>query len=111
NRSKRKHMANLHKSPQKHPPLNYHKNQMHNQNSFHNVPKYQDKYNVCPHGSIFFLLGFLFPPLWWFGSIYPRKPLTSSEVKWKNYNKLMSILSSVIICAIIAILIWYLRFY
>ncbi|CAH1757724.1 20816_t:CDS:2 [Entrophospora sp. SA101] len=73
--------------------------------------KHQEESPICPYGSILFLLGFLFPPLWWLGSIYPRRPFTSSDFKWKYYNKLMSAFSSILIVGIIGILVWYLRFY
>ncbi|CAJ0642794.1 14909_t:CDS:2, partial [Entrophospora sp. SA101] len=38
-------------------------------------------------------------------------PFTSSDFKWKYYNKLMSAFSSILIVGIIGILVWYLRFY
>ncbi|CAG8478076.1 9534_t:CDS:2 [Paraglomus occultum] len=71
-------------------------------------PYVRDPIVVCPTGSILFLFGFLFPPLWWIGSFYPRRPRTSAHERWKMYNRLMSVVSSFIIAGILGIAIWYL---
>ncbi|CAG8595491.1 11776_t:CDS:2 [Ambispora leptoticha] len=34
----------------------------------------KDPIVICPLGSILFVFGFLLPPLWWIGSIFPRHP-------------------------------------
>lgn len=71
-------------------------------------PYVRDPVVLCPIGSILFLFGFLFPPLWWIGSFYPRRPRTSAHERWQMYNRLMSVISSFIIAGVLGIAIWYL---
>ncbi|CAG8538846.1 15448_t:CDS:1 [Funneliformis caledonium] len=71
----------------------------------------REPFNICPFGSVLFTMGFIFPPLWWFGSFYPRHLKSTSDFRWKRYNRLMSIFSFFLIAGILAITIWYLRYY
>lgn len=66
---------------------------------------------LCPRGSILFMFGFLFPPLWWIGSFFPRYVRTNVDYRWKKYNQLMSFVSLFLVAGILSIVIWYLRFY
>ncbi|CAB4374393.1 unnamed protein product [Rhizophagus irregularis] len=84
--------------------------------SFYTLPQralyyVQEPFIVCPFGSVLFTMGFLFAPLWWFGSIFPRHPKTTADFQWKRYNQLMSIFSFFLIAGILGIIIWYLRYY
>ncbi|CAG8549772.1 9714_t:CDS:2, partial [Cetraspora pellucida] len=66
---------------------------------------------LCPRGSILFMFGFLFPPLWWFGSFFPRYVSNNADYRWKKYNQLMSFVSLFLVAGILSIVIWYLKFY
>jgi len=84
--------------------------------SFYTLPQralyyVQEPFIVCPFGSVLFTMGFLFAPLWWFGSIFPRHPKTTADYQWKRYNQLMSIFSFFLIAGILGVIIWYLRYY
>ncbi|OZJ01809.1 hypothetical protein BZG36_05169 [Bifiguratus adelaidae] len=57
-------------------------------------------------GSLLFVFGFLMPPLWWTGAILPRKPSTIREARWRQLNRMMSVMSVVIVFGIIGIGIW-----
>ncbi|CAG8557628.1 11817_t:CDS:2 [Ambispora gerdemannii] len=61
----------------------------------------------CPVGSIFFLFGFLLPPLWWIGSIFPRHVQYKVERRWRRYNRIMSFISLFLIILIFGMAIWY----
>ncbi|CAI2171229.1 10740_t:CDS:2 [Funneliformis geosporum] len=71
----------------------------------------REPFIICPFGSVLFTMGFLFPPLWWFGSFYPRHSKSTTDFRWKKYNRLMSIFSFFLIAGILVITIWYLRYY
>jgi len=55
-----------------------------------------DKECLVP-GMIFFIIGFVLFPFWWFASIIPLHPVTEKEFKWRKINRYASILSIIII--------------
>ncbi|CAG8635431.1 6052_t:CDS:1, partial [Acaulospora colombiana] len=69
-----------------------------------------EQFVVCPYGSVLFMLGFLLPPLWWFGSFFPRHSSGMTDRRWKRYNRLMSVLSLLLIAGILELTIWYLNY-
>ncbi|ORX91643.1 hypothetical protein K493DRAFT_303907 [Basidiobolus meristosporus CBS 931.73] len=69
---------------------------------------YLEKTEV-PAGALLFLFGFLIMPCWWVGAIYPREPRNKLQQKWRFYNKLMSVVSGIILISGVGILIWYLK--
>ncbi|CAG8451788.1 10251_t:CDS:2 [Acaulospora morrowiae] len=65
---------------------------------------------ICPYGSVLFVLGFILPPLWWFGSFFPRHSKGMTDYRWKRYNRLMSVFSLFLIAVILGLAIWYLKY-
>ncbi|KAK9767117.1 hypothetical protein K7432_003342 [Basidiobolus ranarum] len=61
-----------------------------------------------PRGSLFFLFGFLFIPIWWYGAIFPRQPNHKVDLRWRSYNRMMSVVSIIIIAVGLGMLIWFL---
>ncbi|KAK9700933.1 hypothetical protein K7432_011969 [Basidiobolus ranarum] len=61
---------------------------------------------IVPVGALFFLFGFLIMPLWWFGSCYPRFPSSKSEYRWRCYNRMMSVVSVIILFSSLAFATW-----
>lgn len=60
---------------------------------------------------LLFLFGFLFPPLWWIGSIWPRNVKEKGgkmAERWQKLNRIMSVgFSSVLIILIIVFVVLY----
>ncbi|KAJ1955386.1 hypothetical protein GGI12_005570 [Dipsacomyces acuminosporus] len=57
-------------------------------------PKYEMHVDSSiPLGVILFLLGFLLPPLWWAGVLFPRRQDSEVARTWRKYNSLMTLLS------------------
>ncbi|CAO0803417.1 unnamed protein product [Mucor circinelloides] len=65
-------------------------------------------YSIC---GLLFLFGFLFPPLWWIGSIWPRHVREKGGKmadRWQKLNRIMSIgFSSILIILIIVFVVLY----
>lgn len=75
---------------------------------------YQDtriREDVCTYGLGLFMFGFLFPPMWWLGSVYPRSPATEMQRKWRRINKLMSLGFSLVVLTVIltVLVVWRLE--
>jgi len=64
--------------------------------SINAFPIDNDKETTVP-GMIFFVIGFILFPFWWFASIIPFHPNTEKEVKWKKINRYATIFSIIII--------------
>jgi hypothetical protein len=67
--------------------------------------------DMCTYGLALFIFGFVFPPAWWLGSVFPRSPVTDMQRKWRRVNRLMSFgFSLVVLTAILTILVvWRLQ--
>ncbi|ORX90995.1 hypothetical protein K493DRAFT_304418 [Basidiobolus meristosporus CBS 931.73] len=61
-----------------------------------------------PLGGVLFLLGFLFFPCWWLGSIYPKRPQSKLETRWRLYNRMISVISLLILGFTLGVISWYL---
>ncbi|KAG2199028.1 hypothetical protein INT46_010268 [Mucor plumbeus] len=65
-------------------------------------------YSIC---GLLFLFGFIFPPFWWIGSIWPkhvREKGGKMADRWQKLNRIMSIgFSSILIILIIVFVILY----
>ncbi|GAA5802429.1 hypothetical protein HPULCUR_007894 [Helicostylum pulchrum] len=65
-------------------------------------------YSIC---GLFFLFGFLFPPFWWIGSVWPKhvaKRGGKMAVRWQKLNRIMSIgFSSILLILIIVFVVLY----
>eukprot|EP00833_Pecoramyces_ruminatium_P013829 jgi/Orpsp1_1/1187861/evm.model.d7180000060762.1 len=55
-----------------------------------------DKECMVP-GMIFFIIGFVLFPFWWFASIIPLHPVTEKEFKWRKINRYASIVSIILL--------------
>ncbi|ORX99654.1 hypothetical protein K493DRAFT_335671 [Basidiobolus meristosporus CBS 931.73] len=82
-----------------------HFNQNNNETS-ESTKKCFGSYHI-PSGSLFFLFGFLFMPLWWYGAIFPRKPKDKIDSRWRNFNRMMSVVSIIILAIGLGMLIWF----
>jgi len=49
---------------------------------------------------IFFIIGFVLFPFWWFASIIPLHPVTEKEFKWRKINRYASIVSIILLIGI-----------
>lgn len=62
-------------------------------------------------GGLLFLFGFLFPPFWWIGSIWPRRVKEKGgkmAERWQKLNRIMSIgFSSILLILIIVFVVLY----
>ncbi|KAK9764144.1 hypothetical protein K7432_008606 [Basidiobolus ranarum] len=67
-----------------------------------------DPYPI-PTGSILFLMGFLVFPCWWVGAIYPYDPSNRLEMKWRLYNRMISIISLFILGFSLGAISWYVK--
>lgn len=60
---------------------------------------------------LFFLFGFLFPPFWWIGSVWPKHVAERGgkmAVRWQKLNRIMSIgFSSILLILIIVFVVLY----
>jgi len=64
-----------------------------------------DKECMVP-GMIFFIIGFVLFPFWWFASIIPLHPVTEKEFKWRKINRYASVISIIVlICAAVAVFV------
>lgn len=65
-------------------------------------------YSIC---ALFFLFGFLFPPFWWIGSVWPKHVAERGgkmAVRWQKLNRIMSIgFSSILLILIIIFVVLY----
>lgn len=65
-------------------------------------------YSIC---GLLFVFGFLFPPLWWIGSVWPRHVREKGGKmadRWQKLNRIMSIgFSSILIILIIIFVVLY----
>lgn len=65
-------------------------------------------YSIC---GLFFLFGFLFPPFWWIGSVWPKHVAERGgkmAVRWQKLNRIMSIgFSSILLILIIVFVVLY----
>ncbi|KAK9766101.1 hypothetical protein K7432_005064 [Basidiobolus ranarum] len=61
-----------------------------------------------PRGSLYFLFGFLFMPVWWYGAIFPKHTDLKVDLRWRSYNRMMSIISVIILAIGLGMLIWFL---
>lgn len=61
--------------------------------------------------ALFFLFGFLFPPFWWIGSIWPRRIKQRGgkmAERWQKLNRIMSIgFSTILLILVIVFVILY----
>lgn len=57
-------------------------------------------------GLVLFLLGFVFIPSWWVGSVVPTQPLAPVELNFKALNRGMSLLSTLYLALIAGLLIY-----
>ncbi|ORY00622.1 hypothetical protein K493DRAFT_391289 [Basidiobolus meristosporus CBS 931.73] len=64
---------------------------------------------IIPAGSLLFLFGFIFMPLWWLGSYYPNPSSLEIHLQWRCYNRMMSVVSIFLCCFVIAMLVWWLN--
>ncbi|ORX61174.1 hypothetical protein BCR36DRAFT_221560, partial [Piromyces finnis] len=48
-------------------------------------------------GMIFFIIGFVLFPFWWFASIIPLHPITEKEFKWRKINRYATVVSFIVI--------------
>ncbi|ORX85004.1 hypothetical protein BCR32DRAFT_290960 [Anaeromyces robustus] len=55
-----------------------------------------DKECMVP-GMIFFIIGFVLPPFWWFASVIPLHPVTEKEFKWRKINRYASLVSIILL--------------
>ncbi|KAJ1650423.1 hypothetical protein IWQ61_008773 [Dispira simplex] len=60
-----------------------------------------------PKGALGFLFGFLFFPLWWLASVWPRHSVDEVDIIWKRYNRWMAGFSLVLLGVLIGAAIWY----
>jgi len=58
-----------------------------------------DKECLVP-GMIFFIIGFILFPFWWFASIIPLHPVTEKEFKWRKINRYASVVSIIILIGV-----------
>ncbi|KAI9276964.1 hypothetical protein BDA99DRAFT_494549 [Phascolomyces articulosus] len=70
-----------------------------------------DEDGIYSLGALLFIFGFIFPPLWWIGSIWPRRPRQRGgkmAERWQKLNRIMSIGFSVmlILAIIICVAVW-----
>ncbi|KAL6632008.1 hypothetical protein U3516DRAFT_821386 [Neocallimastix sp. 'constans'] len=66
-----------------------------------------DKECMVP-GMIFFIIGFVLFPFWWFASIVPLHPVTEKEFKWRKINRYASVVSIIILIGIaVALFVLY----
>ncbi|KAG2194453.1 hypothetical protein INT47_003821 [Mucor saturninus] len=60
---------------------------------------------------VFFLLGFIFPPFWWIGSLWPRHVREKGgkmAERWQKLNRIMSIgFSSILVILVIVFAVLY----
>ncbi|KAI8336830.1 hypothetical protein BC941DRAFT_428221 [Chlamydoabsidia padenii] len=56
-------------------------------------------------GAVFFVFGFLFPPLWWLGACWPRRPEQGGKMakRWQQLNRYLSIGFSIILVIVIIV--------
>ncbi|GAB5590891.1 hypothetical protein Unana1_05791 [Umbelopsis nana] len=69
---------------------------------------------AVPHGSLLFLFGFICPPSWWIGALYPlacfraqQPKIPKIERRWRSANRVMTALSILLIAALLGIMGWY----
>jgi hypothetical protein len=55
-----------------------------------------DKECLVP-GMIFFIIGFVLFPFWWFASIIPLHPVTEKEFKWRKINRYATVFSIIVL--------------
>lgn len=60
-------------------------------------------------GSLLFLFGFVLPLLWWLGAWWPRIVRTREDAKWRYMNRLMSLVSIILIALIVGVVVWYFK--
>lgn len=70
-----------------------------------------DEDGLLSAGALLFLFGFIFPPLWWIGSFWPRRPREHGgkmAERWQRLNRIMSIGFSilVVLAIIICVAVW-----
>lgn len=70
-----------------------------------------DEDGLLSAGALLFLFGFVFPPLWWIGSFWPRRPREHGgkmAERWQRLNRIMSIGFSilVVLAIIICVAVW-----
>ena len=104
------------KSPVKH-SSNWYQGYDYNATEGHGLPApwwvaaKHDEDGVYSLGALLFIFGFMFPPLWWIGSIWPRRPRQRGgkmAERWQKLNRIMSIGFSVvlILAIIICVAVW-----
>ncbi|SAM07173.1 hypothetical protein [Absidia glauca] len=56
-------------------------------------------------GALLFVFGFLFPPLWWIGAFWPRRPEQGGKMakRWQQLNRYLSIGFSIILVIVIIV--------
>ncbi|KAI8080325.1 hypothetical protein BDF21DRAFT_462919 [Thamnidium elegans] len=99
-------------SPSARSPLNQHNNNIteeQEKNAWWLSKNDQDGfYSIC---GLFFLFGFLFPPFWWIGSVWPKNVAERGgkmAERWQKLNRIMSIgFSSILLILIIVFVILY----
>lgn len=60
-----------------------------------------------PVGALLFMFGFLFMPLWWIGTIFPRGSKRDVDNVWRKYNSLLAFASILLLGLIIALAAWH----
>ncbi|KAJ1918941.1 hypothetical protein H4219_002297 [Mycoemilia scoparia] len=60
-----------------------------------------------PVGAVLFVFGFLFMPLWWIGTVFPRNSRRDVDLVWRKYNSLMAFASILLLGLIIALAAWH----
>ncbi|CAO3589707.1 unnamed protein product [Absidia cylindrospora] len=56
-------------------------------------------------GAVLFMFGFIFPPLWWLGAFWPRRPEQGGKMaaRWQQLNRYFSIGFSIILGTVIIV--------
>jgi len=62
---------------------------------------------LIPVGSVLFLFGFIFPPLWWIGSFFPRPSKSKLDYRWIKINRYVSVVSVLLVLGIVGVVVWY----
>ncbi|KAI9493064.1 hypothetical protein BDB00DRAFT_872781 [Zychaea mexicana] len=70
-----------------------------------------DEDGIYSVGALLFIIGFICPPLWWVGAVWPRRPRERGgkmAERWQKLNRIMSIGFSVvlILAIIICVAVW-----
>ncbi|ORZ23995.1 hypothetical protein BCR42DRAFT_402017 [Absidia repens] len=60
---------------------------------------------IASIGAVLFLFGFIFPPLWWVGAFWPKRPERGGKMatRWQQLNRYFSIGFSVILVIVIIV--------